>query len=1130
MAHIGICNTCRNAEAERKDKQSWIIIFFRGPYTVRSLARYREISMGLDHRSNMRSTLFIAVITSFVLTGCGGSGNGGATPAQNTGGGAPQVTAPETTVTTSPNSPVTNQTSATFEFSSNDPNTSFEVSLNGSGFVPATSPHTVDGLTDGTHTIAFRAVDDAGTPDPTPESATWTVDTQPPEIEVSETPQPKTSATDASFAFSSDSDTTFEGSLDGGEFESISSPFSTSGLTVGSHTLEIRATDSASNSESTTYSWEVIAPTGDTPPDTFLTTNTPELNNANSATFAFSSNESGVIFSGRIDGEAFTEITGPHTVDGLDDGAHTFEVSAIDPSGNADPTPASFTWTVDTTPPDTALNSAPQSPTNQLSATFEFTATEPNSAFEGRLNGEPFQIVPTPLTIDSIREGQNTFDVRAVDQAGNPDPMPISFSWTVDATAPQAEITFPTAVSMTDADQLSVTGTATDANGISAVRVNGVDATSDDGFTTWRAVVSISTGDNDLVVETEDLAGNVDDSSATATVKGSPNLFVNPDRIALDPTNNGALVVDGVNVVALNLNNGARTIVASESVGSGPVLGNPRGIAVGSEDNSVLVTDAQLDALVRIDLDDNSRSIVSDSITGLGENFGFPRGLALDLTSEKAYVIDSGLRALISVDLNTGDRTEISGNSEGDGTNFIIPVDVALDMNNSRALVTDVFFSDQVIAVNLETGDRSLFTGGGVGSGQSLVAALRIAVDTINNRALVSDSLLDAIIAIDLTDGDRAIFSDASDSGPQLNNPRGLTVELATGRLFIADDGLNTVLAANPTTGIRTRVSNDGIGTGPTIGVIEDFSLDANNNRLITLRSEPFELHAVDLATSQRAFLVDNSVGSGAQIESATRITLSPVTNHVVLLGVNAADAAPRPATLFEIDLPLAARRAIFSGFAAIGQGFGDVADPDVALDNGRILTFVPFITVDPVEPSIVTASLDALVAVDVATGVATEVSGQSKGEGPFIEESSTSGLVPDASLGRVLATDSSTGDLVSFNLEDGARQILSSANAGIGNGPTLVQPDGITLSVGADQAYISDSNLNSVFAVELTGTTAGNRRLISGEGTGSGPQLVSMRGINAHPDKEIIFIYDIENNAIMALDPVSGDRIIVSR
>ncbi len=31
MAHIEICNSCCNAEAEQKEKQVWIIIIFRGP-------------------------------------------------------------------------------------------------------------------------------------------------------------------------------------------------------------------------------------------------------------------------------------------------------------------------------------------------------------------------------------------------------------------------------------------------------------------------------------------------------------------------------------------------------------------------------------------------------------------------------------------------------------------------------------------------------------------------------------------------------------------------------------------------------------------------------------------------------------------------------------------------------------------------------------------------------------------------------------------------------------------------------------------------------------------------------------------------------------------------------------------
>ena len=35
-----------------------------------------------------------------------------------------------------------------------------------------------------------------------------------------------------------------------------------------------------------------------------------------------------------------------------------FTVAAVDGVGNVDPTPASLTWTVDTTPPDTTIDSA----------------------------------------------------------------------------------------------------------------------------------------------------------------------------------------------------------------------------------------------------------------------------------------------------------------------------------------------------------------------------------------------------------------------------------------------------------------------------------------------------------------------------------------------------------------------------------------------------------------------------------------------------------------------------------------------------------------------------------------------------------------------------------------------------
>jgi hypothetical protein len=87
-----------------------------------------------------------------------------------------------------------------------------------------------------------------------------------------------------------------------------------------------------------------------------------------------------------LDGTAFTACTEPQTHTGLADGSHTFQVRARDEDGNVDPTPASYTWVVqtDTVPPDTTITAQPADPTNQTSASFSFTGvdnlTSPTSA------------------------------------------------------------------------------------------------------------------------------------------------------------------------------------------------------------------------------------------------------------------------------------------------------------------------------------------------------------------------------------------------------------------------------------------------------------------------------------------------------------------------------------------------------------------------------------------------------------------------------------------------------------------------------------------------------------------------------------------------------------------------------
>ena len=84
------------------------------------------------------------------------------------------VTAPETFIVSAPPAE-TSSTTATFDFSSNENNVTYECNLDGAGFVACTDPVTFTNLTEGTHTLQVRAIDQAGNTDPTPASYTWDI-------------------------------------------------------------------------------------------------------------------------------------------------------------------------------------------------------------------------------------------------------------------------------------------------------------------------------------------------------------------------------------------------------------------------------------------------------------------------------------------------------------------------------------------------------------------------------------------------------------------------------------------------------------------------------------------------------------------------------------------------------------------------------------------------------------------------------------------------------------------------------------------------------------------------------------------------------------------------------------------
>jgi hypothetical protein len=87
---------------------------------------------------------------------------------------------------------------------------------------------------------------------------------------------------------------------------------------------------------------------------------------------------------------------------------------------------------VDTVAPVVSFDQTPDDPTEERSASFEFSADEDVDRFECSLDGGPFEECSSPRNISGpLSFGQHSFAVRAVDLAGNRGKAE-TFRWTVE--------------------------------------------------------------------------------------------------------------------------------------------------------------------------------------------------------------------------------------------------------------------------------------------------------------------------------------------------------------------------------------------------------------------------------------------------------------------------------------------------------------------------------------------------------------------------------------------------------------------------------------------------------------------------------------------------------------------------
>ncbi|MBS1792203.1 MAG: VCBS repeat-containing protein [Acidobacteria bacterium] len=242
------------------------------------------------------------------------------------------------------------------------------------------------------------------------------------------------------------------------------------------------------------------------PPDTTITANPVNPSNSSSASFSFTGTDDqtpsgSLIFECSLDNAAFSACASPQNYTNLSDGDHSFAVRAKDQTGNLDPTPASFSWTIDTNAPTVSLTSAAPDPT---AAAFSVTATfsEPVSGFD--------------LSEISVANGSAS----SLTGGGN------LYTFTVTPTAPGTVSAFV------------IAGAAQDAAG------NGNSASNQltRRFNDQSVLVVTKTADTDDGVCNADCSLREAISAATSgTTIGFAPLFNSPQTIALT---NGDLLID----------------------------------------------------------------------------------------------------------------------------------------------------------------------------------------------------------------------------------------------------------------------------------------------------------------------------------------------------------------------------------------------------------------------------------------------------------------------------------------------------------------------------------------------------------------------------------------------------------
>lgn len=670
-----------------------------------------------------------------------------------------------------------------------------------------------------------------------------------------------------------------------------------------------------------------------------------------------------------------------------------------------------------------------------------------------------------------------------------------------DTQAPTAKIYFPTDQALTTADSITVTGTATDAQNspITSVTVNGEAATSDNDFANWRAVVPLTAGSNAITVETADSQGNSEASAANITIKNEVALL-NPNDISLSSAGDRIFLVDEVlrAVVAVDTTSGQRSVISDTERGTGAVLNAPGTITQDGATDRVLVGDGT--QIIAVDLATGNRSLFADLGTG-------NQAIDLTLDTNGARVLVVTTDNVLAVPTTGGSVTELS---TGVTLPFNSPGSIVVDSAGDRALVVDSGDAS-VIAVDLASGARSVLASANVGNGVDLATPLGITLNNAASSALVTDlgspTVAPRIVAIELTTGTRTVVSSGGSasigSGQEFSFP--VAVVANSSSILVIDPALASILSVNETNGNRGVVSSGRVGDGIEFNGPFSIGYDVSNDRALVTDNVTNAIYTVDLDNGARTLLSGGGSGTGTEFVSLFNLAIGETQAYVTDTDT---------ASVLAVDLGSGNRTVLSSNIGASPNK----SPLGIALDSSTNTLYLSVIENDTnIPPAVVGSELFSL-PVNSSAATPFALSGTN-----FTSLTFAQNLIIDSEGGSAYVADTAADSLFAVTISGGdTRSLGAIANSS----PTGIAPfQDVTLM--GDQAVLVDSSLASLISID---TSSATRSIISSDAIGNGTALQDPIGITYAANRTVLLVVDRLSFAVFAVEPSSGDRVIISR